>query len=368
MCATFCAISGENWRISASRWMATTLCSSLRLSSTMRGAQRIEVGQNQGDGLRMLGVEQLAELLRIGALQLGQIALRRLLRTAHQHQQIVGALLAEGVHQQAAGVVQAAVDHEVLRLEQLPELLHDLRRKLRRDAAQVGQLLGEPLHVGLRQRAQNLLGQLLADGYQQHRGLAQPRHAAPTGAAVVRCPDSLPVSAQVPCSLLRRLVGVNPALQQARALRRLALEMLRHLLVDLLVAHALRVRLRRLRAGRLPRPQRAAASSLALAGARGSGSAATDAAPDERRRPAPPAGRRASAAYLSSSGEFSAPSSNFSGKRHRLGRAIVVEGNVLNRQHVSARRSRSPRRPGPAPSGCAARRPSAAARRLPISW
>ena len=128
--------------------------------------------QHQGDGLRMLGVEQLAQLLRIGALQLGQVALRRLLRAAHQHQQIVGALLAEGLHQQPAGVVQPAVDHEVLRLEQLPELLQNLGGKLRRDAAQIGQLLGEPLHVRLRQSAQNLLGQFLAHGHQQDRGLA----------------------------------------------------------------------------------------------------------------------------------------------------------------------------------------------------
>ncbi len=65
-----------------------------------RGAPRIEVRQHQRDGLRMFGVEQLAQLLRIGALQLGQVALRGLLRAAHQHQQIVGALLAEGLDQQ----------------------------------------------------------------------------------------------------------------------------------------------------------------------------------------------------------------------------------------------------------------------------
>ena len=53
--------------------------------------------QHQRDGLGMFGVEQLAQLLGIGALQLGQIALRRLLRAPHQHQQVIGALLAEGV-------------------------------------------------------------------------------------------------------------------------------------------------------------------------------------------------------------------------------------------------------------------------------
>ena len=137
----------------------------------------------------MLGVEQLAQLLGIGALQLGQVALRRLLRAPHQHQQVVGALLAEGLDQQAAGVVQAAMDHEVLGLQQLPELLQNLGREFGRDAAQVGQLLGQPLHVRLRQGAQNLLGQLLAHGHQQNRRLAHAgelrRLAAPPCPALV---------------------------------------------------------------------------------------------------------------------------------------------------------------------------------------
>ena len=85
--------------------------------------------QHQRDGLRMLAVEQLAQLLRVGALQLGQIALRRLLRAPHQRQQILGALLAEGLHQQPAGIVQAAVHHEVLRFEQSPRTLPGSRPK-----------------------------------------------------------------------------------------------------------------------------------------------------------------------------------------------------------------------------------------------
>jgi hypothetical protein len=84
------------------------LWSSLRLSSTIDARLGVQVGQHQGDRLRMFAVQQLAQLLRIGALQLGQIALRLLLRAAHQHQQVVGALLAEGLHQQPAGIIQAA--------------------------------------------------------------------------------------------------------------------------------------------------------------------------------------------------------------------------------------------------------------------
>ena len=47
--------------------------------------------------------------------------------------------------------------HEALRVEQLPELLKHFGGKLRRNAAQVGQLLGQPLHIGFGQSAQNLL-------------------------------------------------------------------------------------------------------------------------------------------------------------------------------------------------------------------
>ena len=46
----------------------------------------------------------------------------------------------------------------------------------RRDAAQVGQLLGQQLHVGFRQDAEDLLGHILADGDQQNGGLAHAGH------------------------------------------------------------------------------------------------------------------------------------------------------------------------------------------------
>ena len=73
-----------------------------------RRAPWIEMRKHQGNGLRMLGVEQLSQLLRIGALQLGKIALRGLLRAPHQGQQIFGALFAECLDQQAAGIIESA--------------------------------------------------------------------------------------------------------------------------------------------------------------------------------------------------------------------------------------------------------------------
>ncbi len=181
-----------------------------------RCALRIEVRQHQGDRLWMFGIEQLAQLLRVGALQLGQVAVSLLLRAAYQHQQIIGPFLAKGPDQQAAGIIEPAMDHEVLRLEQFPELLEDLRREFRRDPAQIGQLLGQPLHVRFRQSAQNLLRELLAYGHQQDRGLARAaqRRCRPTLRFVdfdsLLRQDSVPFDSDaprpsVPCSFNPRI-------------------------------------------------------------------------------------------------------------------------------------------------------------------
>ena len=95
------------------------------------------------------------------------------LGASKQHEQIVGALFPKGFDQQAAGIIQSAMDHEILGLEQLPEFFQDFGRELRSDAAQIGQFLGQPLHVGFGQSAQDLLGQFFANRDQQDGGLAQ---------------------------------------------------------------------------------------------------------------------------------------------------------------------------------------------------
>ena len=63
---------------------------------------------------------------------------------------------------------------EMMGVEKLPEFFDHFCGKFRRDAAQVGQLFGNTLHVRFRERAQHLLGQLLAHGDQQDRRLAHP--------------------------------------------------------------------------------------------------------------------------------------------------------------------------------------------------
>jgi len=126
--------------------------------------------------------------------------------------------------------------HEILGFQQLPELLQYRGGSLRRDAAQFSQFLGEALHVCLWQRAQNLLGRLLAHGHQQNRRLAHATHVrrplTPYCSALAfllgQYPASFPFTICSalfkPCSALvgALLVGVNPALQQPGTLRRLA--------------------------------------------------------------------------------------------------------------------------------------------------
>ena len=226
--------------------------------------------QNQSDGLRMLRVEQFAQLLRIGALQLRQIALRGLLRAADQHQQLVGALLAEGLDEQAAGVVQSSMHHEALRLEQLPELLQDFGRHARGDAAQIGQLLRSaavhpprathaesPSAISSPTATSRTAALRTPDRFAVWRFPARYRFPAAQSIAWVLFPALPFLSGACQSSAL---FGVNPALQQARALRRLPLQVPRHLLEDLLCPYPFRVRFGGLRS----RQRRAVAAAAAL--------------------------------------------------------------------------------------------------------
>ena len=110
--------------------METTLCSSLRLLSTSEARLGSRWASTSAMVCGCSAVEQFAQLLRVGALQFGQVAVLRLLRPAQLHHQIVGALLAEGLGQQAAGIIQSAMHHEALRLQQFPELLDDCGERL----------------------------------------------------------------------------------------------------------------------------------------------------------------------------------------------------------------------------------------------
>jgi hypothetical protein len=150
------------------------LCSSLKIIEHLgRTPFGIKVGENQRDGLRMFGVKKFAKLLRVGSLEFGEISLCGLLRAAHHGISRSSARSLPKVSMSSsAGVVEAPVHHDTLCFKQLPKLLQHLRRHLRSDTAQICEFFGEPLHIRLRQGAQNLPRHVLANGHQQHRRLA----------------------------------------------------------------------------------------------------------------------------------------------------------------------------------------------------
>ena len=251
----------------------------------------------------------LPNCCRIGALQLGQVAVGLFLGAAQLHQQVVGALFAERLHQQAAGIIQAAMDHEVLGLEQLPEFLQNVRRELgvmpRRSASssvrRCTSASGNARRISSRQ--------LLAHRHQQNGGLARAtqlrRSALSRFPALyfLLCHDpsssafsSLVVRLFLPAvagSPLPASIGMNPALQQTRTLRRFAFQMAGDLFQDLLRPGALRIDRRRF--GRIQRrflrrcPNSRGASGRQVFGRRRRCAAARD----ELRTPAPPESRAA---------------------------------------------------------------------------
>ena len=222
------------------------------------------MSKNQRDGLRMFGVEQFAELLRIGALQLREVALFRLLGAAQLHHQIVRTLLAKGLGKQPAGIIQAAVHHEALRLQQFPEFFENRGGNLWSNAAQIRKLLCQALHVGLGKSAKDLLGKILSHSHQEYGGFARaasdsrvlpcavlrilrhlpPIPLVPLPKAPMPLPHGRPVKSLLSANHPRiaSLLRVNPALQKPRTLRRFLLYLPGYLLENLLRPDSVRGR------------------------------------------------------------------------------------------------------------------------------
>ncbi len=80
---------------------------------------------------------------------------------------------------------------------------------LRRNAAQFGQLLGQPLHIHLRQGAQNLFGRLLAHGHQQNRSLAHPAYIRRQLASLIGITRPKLHPFPLPCSTATLLTQFN---------------------------------------------------------------------------------------------------------------------------------------------------------------
>jgi len=131
------------------------------------------MSKNQRNRLRMLGIKQLTQLLRICPLQLGQISLFRFLRPLDLRHQVFCALLSECIGKQSARIVDASMNNEALGFKEFPEFLHHGSGYLRRYTADIGKLSGKALNIRFWETPENLLCQILSHSHQQHRGLAR---------------------------------------------------------------------------------------------------------------------------------------------------------------------------------------------------
>ena len=179
MKATFCAISGENCRMAASRPHRIHTMLRHQAVEHLRGAARVEVREDQRDGLRMLAVEKFSQLRGSTRCNMDRLPWLASCARLNQRQQVFGPLLSERVDQQPGRVLEAPVHHELLGLQHFVELFDHLEGKVGRDIpAQLRQLLGHPLHIGLGQVLNDLLTQLVADSNHENGGFAhsgQPR-------------------------------------------------------------------------------------------------------------------------------------------------------------------------------------------------
>ena len=97
-----------------------------------RGLRRVEVRQHQRDGLRMLVVDELGELLRIGLLNGVEGSGLGAQRLGQAVQQPLGRVRTERPHQQFAREVDAAARHVVAGRGDVVELVRGRSRPVRR--------------------------------------------------------------------------------------------------------------------------------------------------------------------------------------------------------------------------------------------
>jgi hypothetical protein len=94
------------------------------------------------------------------------------LSAVHLLPQRPGAFAAEGLHQQRAGIVLAALRQIILGQAQPVILLQNVRGGLRLHSSQLADLLRQTLQLGLAQMTVNRCRRLFAQQHQQHRSLA----------------------------------------------------------------------------------------------------------------------------------------------------------------------------------------------------
>ena len=143
------------------------------------GQRRVQVGDDEGDGLRRLVAQEDVDLLgRRAAQELERPALDRRGQAADD---LLGAVGAERALEDGARVVDAALGDVVLGEHRVDGLADDLAADLVRDLARLGDLERERLDLSVAEVAEDLAGALLADGDEQDGGLLDAPEALGAG-------------------------------------------------------------------------------------------------------------------------------------------------------------------------------------------
>ena len=132
--------------------------------------------QNERDHLRVLAVDELGELLRIGLLQRvegSDVGAQGLDQAVEQPPRRIRA---EGADQDLAGVVQAALEHVVVRDGHLVELLEDRFGLFVSDLGDARDLAADFLNLLLVELLENLGAGLVSQDHQQNGRLLDPGH------------------------------------------------------------------------------------------------------------------------------------------------------------------------------------------------
>ena len=169
------ATSGENWRNCASRLMVSARTSSGRRISSGGGLARIQVGQDEGNRLRMLAFEKFGQLLRIGLLQAFQVHDAHLHRFRDLVEQLSGAGFPKRFDQQLLRIFRPTFGQVTLGENELVVLLEHGDRGLGFHVFQLGDALREALHVRLGEVAVDVAGRFFPEQHHEDGGFLEAR-------------------------------------------------------------------------------------------------------------------------------------------------------------------------------------------------
>ena len=139
------------------------------------GLTGVQVGQNEGDGLRMLHFQELCQLLRVGVLQAFQVDGILVHPTGNLVEQLLGARFAEGFDQQFLRIFRAAFRQVTLGDGEPVILFQHGHRGVGLEVLQFGNAPRQALHIVLGKIAVDVAGNVLAQQHHENGRFLQPR-------------------------------------------------------------------------------------------------------------------------------------------------------------------------------------------------